>query len=199
MQWTAHSSFEGRMILRRRRCRLFSTTTILALRCFRGNTIVYPGLLSRQSTTPAQRALSSTTSYLLLQFPTSPVTAHRSSRSFGTILSDKRSPMIGPDPKPAAPLVDAEGRELSKPTKRKVAIVLGYVGSNFHGWQQSTDKEVRTVEGVLETALWKAGAIADSNYGDLNKIGWGRCVSYSVAVINSSFFLCLLYIKIGTY
>ncbi|CAN0547534.1 unnamed protein product [Ectocarpus sp. 8 AP-2014] len=86
--------------------------------------------------------------------------------------------MIGPELPPAPPpptLYDADGNELSKPTKRKVAIVVGYVGTAFHGWQQSTDAQnVRTVEGELETALWKAGAIADSNYGDLNKIGWGR-------------------------
>lgn len=85
--------------------------------------------------------------------------------------------MVGPAPPPAppaAPVFDADGNELSKPTKRKVAIVVGYVGTAFHGWQQSTDRDVRTVEGELETALWKAGAIADSNYGDLNKIGWGR-------------------------
>lgn len=71
-------------------------------------------------------------------------------------------------------MFDTDGKELSKPTKRKVAIVVGYVGTEFHGWQQCTNREVRTVEGVLETALWKAGAIADTNYGDLNKIGWGR-------------------------
>eukprot|EP00903_Cladosiphon_okamuranus_P007831 g7577.t1 len=86
--------------------------------------------------------------------------------------------MIGPELPPApppAPIYDADGNELSKPTKRKVAIVVGYVGTKFHGWQQSSDAQnVRTVEGELETALWKAGAIADSNYGDLNKIGWGR-------------------------
>ncbi|CAN0396222.1 unnamed protein product [Pylaiella littoralis] len=89
-----------------------------------------------------------------------------------------RAPMIGPELPPApppAPIYDADGKELSKPTKRKVAIVVGYVGTKFHGWQQSSDAQnVRTVEGELETALWKAGAIADSNYGDLNKIGWGR-------------------------
>lgn len=91
-----------------------------------------------------------------------------------TSVSGVRVPMAGPAAPPMAPLFDANGNELSKPTKRKVAIVVGYVGTAFHGWQQSTDKEVRTVEGELETALWKAGAIADSNYGDLNKIGWGR-------------------------
>lgn len=92
--------------------------------------------------------------------------------------------MIGPELPPApppAPIYDADGKELSKPTKRKVAIVVGYVGTKFHGWQQSSDAQnVRTVEGELETALWKAGAIADSNYGDLNKIGWGRRVLSSV-------------------
>lgn len=85
--------------------------------------------------------------------------------------------MVGPAPPPAppaAPIFDKDGKELSKRTKRKVAVVVGYVGTDFHGWQLSTDRGVRTVEGDLETALWKSGAIVDSNYGDLNKIGWGR-------------------------
>lgn len=101
----------------------------------------------------------------------------QANRNLSTSLAGARAPMVGPAPPPAppaAPMFDADGNELSKPTKRKVAVVVGYVGTAFHGWQQSTDREVRTVEGELETALWKAGAIADSNYGDLNKIGWGR-------------------------
>ncbi|CAN0133236.1 unnamed protein product [Scytosiphon promiscuus] len=106
-----------------------------------------------------------------------PDTGTRSSTSLNGARKT-RGPMIGPELPPAPPpppIFDADGNELSKPTKRKVAIVVGYVGTAFHGWQQSTDAQnVRTVEGELETALWKAGAIADSNYGDLNKIGWGR-------------------------
>ncbi|CAM9572639.1 unnamed protein product, partial [Choristocarpus tenellus] len=61
-----------------------------------------------------------------------------------------------------------------KATKRKVALVVGYVGTNFHGFQVCSDGVTRTVEGELEEALWKAGTVVDSNHGDLNKIGWGR-------------------------
>lgn len=30
------------------------------------------------------------------------------------------------------------------------------------------------IEGELETAIFKAGGILDSNYGDLQKVGWAR-------------------------
>jgi tRNA pseudouridine38-40 synthase len=33
---------------------------------------------------------------------------------------------------------------------------------------------VRTIEAELERALFEAGAIAESNYGFLQKIGWSR-------------------------
>ena len=161
------------MIQRRRRSCLIATTTFLAARFVRGYNSFPPGAYSRASAS-ARRASSSAVSSPLLLLPTSPPFPVRQ-RSFGTRLKVERTPMIGPTPQPAAPPVDSDGNQLSKPTKRKVAIVVGYVGSGFHGWQQSTDNSMRTVEGVLETALWKAGAIADSNYGDLNKIGWGRC------------------------
>ncbi|CAN0354001.1 unnamed protein product, partial [Discosporangium mesarthrocarpum] len=63
---------------------------------------------------------------------------------------------------------------MANATKRKVALVVGYVGTDFHGFQLCTDGLTRTVEGTLEEALWKAGTISDSNHGDLSKIGWGR-------------------------
>ena len=59
-------------------------------------------------------------------------------------------------------------------TKRKVALIIGYVGTDFRGLQYDKNPEIRTVEGVLEKALYDAGAIAKSNFGDLSKIGWGR-------------------------
>lgn len=150
------------MVLCSRRYCLVAST-LLVVRCCRG--YLSPCMLSAT----ARRTTAVSSSHPLRRLSA----LQRSSTS----LSGVRVPMAGPAPPPAAPLVDADGKELSKPTKRKVAIVVGYVGTAFHGWQQSTDSEVRTVEGALETALWKAGAIADSNYGDLNKIGWGRWAS----------------------
>lgn len=44
------------------------------------------------------------------------------------------------------------------------------------------------IEGELENAIYKAGGIKDSNFGDLNKIGWARSsrtdkgVSYVIAI-----------------
>ncbi|XP_076911006.1 putative tRNA pseudouridine synthase [Bidens hawaiensis] len=45
--------------------------------------------------------------------------------------------------------------------KRKVLMRVGYVGVDY-----------RAVEKELETAIYKAGGIRDSNFGDLNKIAW---------------------------
>ncbi|CAB1118310.1 unnamed protein product [Ectocarpus sp. CCAP 1310/34] len=165
------------MTLYGRATRFIAIKTLLVGRCFvRGYAYVAPScMLSRFSQQRHRQLQSAGLSILPLNRCSS------GSKRGGTSLTGvrkPRAPMIGPELPPAPPpptLYDADGNELSKPTKRKVAIVVGYVGTAFHGWQQSTDAQnVRTVEGELETALWKAGAIADSNYGDLNKIGWGR-------------------------
>ncbi|KAK1272266.1 putative tRNA pseudouridine synthase [Acorus gramineus] len=47
--------------------------------------------------------------------------------------------------------------------KKKVVMRVGYVGTDY-----------RAIEGELESAIFKAGGIRDSNYGDLHKIGWAR-------------------------
>lgn len=63
--------------------------------------------------------------------------------------------------------------------KRRVALVLGYVGTNYSGLQKSEtgpgEADVVTIESVLEKALFDSGYIRESNYGDLEKIGWARC------------------------
>lgn len=63
--------------------------------------------------------------------------------------------------------------------KRRVALVLGYVGTNYSGLQKSEtgpdEADVMTIESVLEKALFDSGYIRESNYGDLEKIGWARC------------------------
>ncbi|KAL9232545.1 hypothetical protein vseg_007646 [Gypsophila vaccaria] len=58
--------------------------------------------------------------------------------------------------------------------KKKVVMRVGYVGSNYRGLQKQREDNIRTIEEALETALYKAGGIRESNYGELHKIGWAR-------------------------
>ncbi|GMI96915.1 hypothetical protein like AT2G30320 [Hibiscus trionum] len=59
--------------------------------------------------------------------------------------------------------------------KKKVVMRVGYVGTDYRGLQLQRDEhQLSTVENELETAIFKAGGIRDSNYGDLHKIAWAR-------------------------
>lgn len=59
--------------------------------------------------------------------------------------------------------------------KKKVVMRVGYVGTNYRGLQiQRHDDSFSTIEAELENAIFKAGGIRESNYGDLHKIGWTR-------------------------
>ncbi|XP_009789296.1 putative tRNA pseudouridine synthase isoform X1 [Nicotiana sylvestris] len=59
--------------------------------------------------------------------------------------------------------------------KKKVVMRVGYVGSDYRGLQMQRDEhELSTIEGELEKAIFKAGGIRDSNFGNLYKIGWAR-------------------------
>lgn len=52
---------------------------------------------------------------------------------------------------------------------------VGYVGTDYRGLQKQRDEnELSTIEKELETAIFKAGGIRDTNYGNLNKIAWAR-------------------------
>lgn len=52
---------------------------------------------------------------------------------------------------------------------------VGYVGTDYRGLQMQRDEHsLSTIEKELETAIFKAGGIRDSNYGDLCKVAWGR-------------------------
>ena len=73
---------------------------------------------------------------------------------------------------------------VGKASKRKLALVIGYVGTPYHGLQRPNRKEaaggdeaitvVPTVEEDLERALNAAGFIADFNMGDLSRLNWSR-------------------------
>ncbi|KAK4412432.1 putative tRNA pseudouridine synthase [Sesamum alatum] len=59
--------------------------------------------------------------------------------------------------------------------KKKVVMRVGYVGSDYRGLQIQRDEHaLSTIEGELEKAIFNAGGIRDSNFGDLHKIGWAR-------------------------
>ncbi|KAK7276095.1 hypothetical protein RIF29_17228 [Crotalaria pallida] len=59
--------------------------------------------------------------------------------------------------------------------KKKVVMRVGYVGTHYRGLQMQRDQhELSTIEKELEIAIFKAGGIRDSNFGDLDKVKWGR-------------------------
>ncbi|KAI1942418.1 tRNA pseudouridine synthase 1 [Ophidiomyces ophidiicola] len=57
--------------------------------------------------------------------------------------------------------------------KRKVAVLLGYSGTGYHGMQMSTKE--RTIEGEIFPALVAAGAISKANAMDPKKSSFVRC------------------------
>ncbi len=56
--------------------------------------------------------------------------------------------------------------------KIRVGIIFGYNGRIFHGSQKAAG--VITVEEQLEKAIFDAGLVSESNFGNLNKMGWNR-------------------------
>ncbi|XP_031377229.1 putative tRNA pseudouridine synthase isoform X2 [Punica granatum] len=59
--------------------------------------------------------------------------------------------------------------------KKKVVMRVGYVGSDYRGLQMQRDEHsLSTIEEELENAIYNAGGILESNFGNLNKIAWGR-------------------------
>ena len=59
-------------------------------------------------------------------------------------------------------------------SKRKVALTLAYVGSNYHGLQMDLKSGVPTIEAEVEEALFKMACITEANHLDLAKISWSR-------------------------
>eukprot|EP00752_Nemacystus_decipiens_P001432 g1412.t1 len=63
-----------------------------------------------------------------------------------------------------------EGGVASSTSKKKVALLISYWGSDYQGLQMN--KGARTIEAELEIALYLAGAISKDNFGNPRKIGW---------------------------
>ncbi|KAG1338987.1 putative tRNA pseudouridine synthase [Cocos nucifera] len=76
---------------------------------------------------------------------------------------------------PTPPSTDHGGRRWESFRKKKVVMRVGYVGTDYRGLQMQRDSHsLSTIEAELESAIFKAGGIRDSNYGNLHKIGWAR-------------------------
>uniref|UniRef100_A0A1D1XWR7 Putative tRNA pseudouridine synthase n=1 Tax=Anthurium amnicola TaxID=1678845 RepID=A0A1D1XWR7_9ARAE len=75
----------------------------------------------------------------------------------------------------SSPLPDRGERKWESFRKKKVVMRVGYVGTDYKGLQKQRDADsFPTIEAELETAIFKAGGIRDSNYGQLHKVGWAR-------------------------
>ena len=68
----------------------------------------------------------------------------------------------------------SETRQPSEKLKRKVALVVSYVGTNYYGLQMDKNSSLPTVESTLESALSSSDYIRESNRRDLSKIDWSR-------------------------
>ena len=60
----------------------------------------------------------------------------------------------------------------SSKKKKKIALFFGYNGDGYQGMQRNPG--AKTIEDDLESAIVKAGGIAESNSGDFNKVHWNR-------------------------
>lgn len=65
-----------------------------------------------------------------------------------------------------------KNRVESNAPKRKYALCVGYLGSNYQGLQINPD--AITVESMLEKALFLAGGMPEVNFGNLQKLQWTR-------------------------
>ena len=68
--------------------------------------------------------------------------------------------------------VQGEPTEIPKCPKHKWALQFGYCGTGYKGLQIQDD--VMTLERELANALFRSGAIHDTNLNKVNRIGWSR-------------------------
>mmetsp|Transcript_31658 Transcript_31658/g.38779 ORF Transcript_31658/g.38779 Transcript_31658/m.38779 type:complete len:568 (+) Transcript_31658:368-2071(+) len=68
-------------------------------------------------------------------------------------------------PPPPPPSADAP-----KPPKRKIALLLGFVGTNYVGMQINISQ--RTIQAEIELALYKGGFLSSDNFGFPHKYAW---------------------------
>ena len=79
---------------------------------------------------------------------------------FGVVLDDENKNKIKED--------DAN----EKTAKRKVAVLVGFLGTKYGGFQ--VNPEQRTLQAELELALYRSGMISQSNFGTPQKYSWSN-------------------------
>jgi tRNA pseudouridine38-40 synthase len=67
-------------------------------------------------------------------------------------------------------LPDDPPEDAERQAKRKMALLISYIGSNYAGFQ--INKDQRTLQAELEFAIFKAGMLQKTNFGFPHKYGW---------------------------
>lgn len=70
--------------------------------------------------------------------------------------------------------LNEQGDGVPKAVKRRVAMVVSYVGTGYSGLQYSVNDAVLTVEKKLLESMLAIGAVLPTNATDPTKIGWSR-------------------------
>jgi tRNA pseudouridine(38-40) synthase len=90
----------------------------------------------------------------------------------------------------------AQRVELTGIPRRKWAVCFGYIGSEYQGSQ--INPNANSVERHLEKAFLLAGNLAESNFGNLNKILWSRAARTDKGVhANAQCIACKLAVPKG--
>ena len=65
---------------------------------------------------------------------------------------------------------DAHDNGSNKKAKKRAAFFMGYLGTNYTGFQMNEDQ--RTLQAEFELALFRSHLISEQNFGYPNKYGW---------------------------
>eukprot|EP00571_Detonula_confervacea_P010992 CAMPEP_0172304134 /NCGR_PEP_ID=MMETSP1058-20130122/5580_1 /TAXON_ID=83371 /ORGANISM="Detonula confervacea, Strain CCMP 353" /LENGTH=590 /DNA_ID=CAMNT_0013015237 /DNA_START=177 /DNA_END=1949 /DNA_ORIENTATION=+ len=65
-----------------------------------------------------------------------------------------------------------ETADIAKVPKRKLAILVSFLGSNYSGFQINSEK--RTLQAEIELGLYRAGIISQMNFGHPQKYSWSN-------------------------
>eukprot|EP00826_Nyctotherus_ovalis_P025536 TRINITY_DN197_c0_g3_i14.p1 TRINITY_DN197_c0_g3~~TRINITY_DN197_c0_g3_i14.p1 ORF type:complete len:328 (-),score=85.39 TRINITY_DN197_c0_g3_i14:16-999(-) len=80
-----------------------------------------------------------------------------------------------------------------KSVKLKVIMIAGYNGTKFFGSQKQSEKDIRTVEGEIEKALFAQELIYKKDFGNLKRISFNRATRTDKKVhALQNFFCCKL-------
>jgi tRNA pseudouridine38-40 synthase len=87
--------------------------------------------------------------------------------------AEAKKPKIEEEEKGKEIAANPAGEKKTRYPKRKVALLLGYKGTNYIGLQRNPG--CKTIEAELEKAIVKAGGIDEWNAGSFTKVNWQRC------------------------